>query len=76
MDRMIKWNMGNSNQEEVAKIWEATIVCKLIILIQITKTEIINNYKEEQEAEDSEDVVPLKCFKTIIMASKTQTNLL
>lgn len=44
--------------------------------MQITKTEVINNYKEEQEAEDSEGVVPLKCFKTIIMASKTKTNLL
>ena len=45
------------------------------MLIQIIK-EISNKYKEEQEAEDSEGVDPIKCSKIIIMGSKILTNLL
>jgi hypothetical protein len=75
MDRMIKWNMDNNHKEAVLLIWEATIICKEIIRIQIIK-EIINKYKEEQEARYSEAADQLKCSKTIIMVSKILTNLL
>jgi hypothetical protein len=56
MVRMILSNMDNNHQGVVLLISEETIICKQIILIQITK-EIINKYKEEHEVEDSEGVV-------------------